>query len=80
MSYHGLSNDLTEVSFSSIRSGTLEERDQWRVLQDWFASAVLEPLFHEWLQMALLSGANIDMDLHARIVGGENVDLMREAS
>lgn len=57
VSYHGLSNDLTEVSFSSIRSGTLEERDQWRVLQDWFASAVLEPLFREWLQMALLSGA-----------------------
>jgi threonine dehydratase len=30
--------------------------------------------------VALLSGANIDMALHARIVAGENVDLMREAS
>jgi len=57
VSYHGLSNDLTEVSFSSIRSGTLEERDQWRVLQDWFSAAVVEPLFSEWLRMGLLSGA-----------------------
>ena len=57
VSYHGLSNDLTAVSYSSIRSGTLEERDQWRVLQDWFAAAVLEPLYQEWLRMALLSGA-----------------------
>ena len=56
VSYHGLSNDLTAVSYSSIRSGTLEERDQWRVLQDWFAAAVLEPLYQEWLRMALLSG------------------------
>lgn len=30
--------------------------------------------------VSLLSGANIDMDLHARIVAGEDVDLMREAS
>jgi threonine dehydratase len=29
--------------------------------------------------MALLSGANIDMELHQRIVAGEDVDLMREA-
>jgi len=29
--------------------------------------------------MALLSGANIDMDLHLRIVSGEDVDLMAEA-
>ena len=57
MSYHGLSGDLTEVSFSSIRSGTIEERDQWRVLQTWFADAVLEPVYTEWLRMALLSGA-----------------------
>ena len=56
VSYHGLSNDLTEVSFSSIRSGTLEERDQWRVLQDWFSAAVLEPIYREWLRMSILSG------------------------
>lgn len=57
VSYHGLSGDLTAVSFSSIRSGTIEERDQWRVLQTWFADAVLEPVYTEWLRMALLSGA-----------------------
>ena len=30
--------------------------------------------------VTLLSGANIDMDLHARIVAGEDVDLTQEAS
>ena len=57
VSYHGLANDLTEVSFSSIRSGTLEERDQWMVLQDWFAAAIVERIYTEWLRMALMSGA-----------------------
>lgn len=57
VSYHGLANDLTDVNFSSIRAGTLEERDQWRVLQDWFADAVLEPIFERWLRLALLSRA-----------------------
>lgn len=57
VSYHGLSCDLTEVSYSSIRSGTIEERDQWRVLQDWFIGAVIERLYTEWLRLALLNGA-----------------------
>jgi threonine dehydratase len=30
--------------------------------------------------MVLLSGANIDMDLHLRLVSGEDVDLMTEQS
>lgn len=56
VAYHALSNDLEGVSFSSIRSGTLEERDQWADLQTWFIGAVLEPLFAEWLKHALAFG------------------------
>jgi capsid protein len=45
------------VSFSSIRSGTLEERDRWAADQTWFINAFLEPMYREWLQLSLLSGA-----------------------
>ena len=57
VAYHSLANDLESVSFSSIRSGTLEERDRWSADQTWFIGAFMEPVFNAWLQMALLSGA-----------------------
>lgn len=57
VAYHSLANDLEGVSFSSIRSGTLEERDRWAADQTWFVNAFLEPMYREWLAMALLSGA-----------------------
>ena len=56
VAYHALANDLEGVSFSSIRSGTLEERDQWQMLQAWFIDAFLEPVFADWLRSALAFG------------------------
>lgn len=57
VAYHSLANDLEGVSFSSIRSGTLEERDRWAADQEWFIGAFMEPVYAAWLQMALLSSA-----------------------
>jgi lambda family phage portal protein len=57
VTYHGLANDLEGVNFSSIRSGTLEERDAWMVLQNWFIEAFLRPVFREWLTWSLTTGA-----------------------
>lgn len=57
VAYHSLANDLEGVSFSSIRSGVLEERDRWMADQEWFIGAFVEPVYQAWLQMALLSGA-----------------------
>jgi lambda family phage portal protein len=57
VAYHSLANDLEGVSFSSIRSGTLEERDRWAADQEWLIGALLEPVYMAWLQMALMSGA-----------------------
>lgn len=56
VSYHSLANDLEGVNFSSIRSGTLEERDQWTVLQEWFAQSVLERIYSQVLDAALTFG------------------------
>lgn len=57
VAYHSLANDLEGVSYSSIRSGTLEERDRWSADQAWFIDCFLEPVYRAWLQAALLSGA-----------------------
>lgn len=57
VAYHSLANDLQGVSFSSIRSGALEERDRWMADQEWFIGAFMEPVFQAWLQMSLLAGA-----------------------
>jgi lambda family phage portal protein len=57
VSYHSLANDLEGVNFSSIRSGTLEEREQWMVAQDWFINAFMERIYSNWLKNALLKGA-----------------------
>ena len=57
VAYNSLANDLEGVNFSSIRAGVLEERDQWMALQGWMIECLLEPIFDEWLGMALLNGA-----------------------
>jgi len=57
VSYNSLSSDLEGVSFSSIRSGVLEERDQWRQNQQWMIDHFLNRVYKEWLSMVLLNGA-----------------------
>ena len=57
VSYHSLANDLEGVNFSSIRAGTLEDREQWKVLQGWFIDCGLVRIFNNWLSNALLQQA-----------------------
>lgn len=56
VAYHSLANDLEGVSFSSIRSGTLEERDVWMMLQEWFAQSFMERVYEEFIRAALAFG------------------------
>ena len=55
VAYNSLSSDLEGVSYSSIRSGTLEERDQWRVKQSWMINHFMMPIYERWLSMQLLT-------------------------
>ena len=57
VAYNSLANDLEGVNYSSIRAGVIEERDQWMTLQNWYIDAFLEPVFDEWLKLALLNQA-----------------------
>ena len=57
MAYNSLSSDLEGVSYSSIRSGTIEERDQWRVKQSWMINHFMMPIYERWLSMQLLTNS-----------------------
>ena len=57
VAYNALANDLEGVNFSSIRSGTLEERDGWMTAQDEVIEMLCEPIYANWIDSALLSGA-----------------------
>lgn len=56
VSYYSLANDLRSVSYSSIRQGALEDRDEWKSLQGWMIEHFLADIYPEWLVMAITSG------------------------
>lgn len=56
VAYHSLANDLEGVSFSSIRSGTLEDRDVWTLIQEWFAESFMDRVHREYMKAALSFG------------------------
>jgi capsid protein len=57
VAFSSLSNDLSDVNFSSIRAGLIEERETWKALQKLFVEVVNDRVFSEWLLMALTTGA-----------------------
>jgi lambda family phage portal protein len=57
VSYASMSNDLTEVSFSSIRQGTLEDREYYQELQGLVVDTFLERVANEFIYMSVLTGA-----------------------
>lgn len=57
VSYNTLANDLEGVNYSSLRSGVLEEREVWKDLQTWLGENLLDDIFADWLDMALLTKA-----------------------
>lgn len=53
VSYTSLANDLEGVSYSSIRQGSLEDRDFYKTLQQFMIQHFVEPVFREWLTQAM---------------------------
>lgn len=56
VSYHNLAQDLEGVNFSSIRQGTLDEREHFKELQEWLIEELAEPAFEQWFDNAMLRG------------------------
>ncbi len=57
VSYVSLANDLEGVNYSSIRAGLLDEREEWKAIQQWFIDWFIQPVFERWLKNALALGA-----------------------
>jgi lambda family phage portal protein len=72
VSYNALASDLQGVNYSSMRSGLLIERDQWRMQQSFMKEQMLQPIFESWISMALLAGALVlDSRDPARFLAGK---------
>lgn len=57
VSYESVSRDYSQSNYSSSRLALLDDRDLWRVLQQWFVRSFREPLHRAWLQQAVLARA-----------------------
>lgn len=56
VSYASLSNDLEGTSYSSIRQGALEERDAYRMMQQFLLEHFIVPAYSAWLQYVMEFG------------------------
>jgi lambda family phage portal protein len=57
VSYESLSRDYSQSNYSSSRLALLDDRDLWRVLQQWWIRSFRLPLHCDWMAQAALAGA-----------------------
>ena len=67
LSYESLSKDYSQSNYSSSRLSVIEDRDVWKIFQQWFLRNFRLPIHKEWLQAAVLSGSipEIPIDQYA---------------
>ncbi len=53
VSYVSLANNLEGVSYSSIRQGAMEDRDHYKMLQQFMIEHFIDPIFRKWLSLAM---------------------------
>jgi len=76
---HNLTGDMNEVNYSSARIAELGERETWMALQDWFIESLVQPLYEEWLALALLTGS-ITFDISGKALPADKFDKFKSAS
>jgi lambda family phage portal protein len=55
-SYETLSRDFSDTNYSSSRLSLLEDREHWRVVQNYLIENFHMRVFREWLNLAVLAG------------------------
>ena len=55
-SYETLSRDFSDTNYSSSRLSLLEDREHWRMVQNYLIENFHMRVFREWLNLAVLSG------------------------
>ncbi len=56
VSYEALSRDYAQSNYSSSRLALLDDRDTWRVLQQWYIRTFRQRIHEAWLGQAVLAG------------------------
>ena len=56
VSYASFSGDVSDANFSSIRTGAIGERENWRIMQEWFITTFMRPIFKRWLMFQIRNG------------------------
>jgi lambda family phage portal protein len=70
VSYENLSQDREGVNFTSIRHGTLDERESHKERQDWLVDELCERVIEGWFPRALLGGRII---VKGKPLGGDQL-------
>ena len=66
VSYESLSRDYSQSNYSSSRLALLDDRDLWRMLQQWWIRSFRQALHRQWLQAAVMARAvAIDVQSYA---------------
>ena len=55
-SYETVSRDFSETNYSSSRLSLLEDREHWRMVQNYLVENFHQRVFEEWLSAAVLAG------------------------
>jgi lambda family phage portal protein len=55
VSYESVSRDYSQSNYSSSRLALMDDRDTWRVLQNWYLQCFRSILHRQWLQTAVLA-------------------------
>lgn len=76
-SYESLSRDYSQSNYSSSRLALLDDRDLWRVLQQWYIRMVLEPIYRVWLRQAVLARAIRSVSVEEYAVYPEKFEAVR---
>lgn len=77
VAYNNFANDLEGVNFSSIRQGTLDEREHWKELQQWLIEVLCDRVYGVWLPRALLSGR---IQVKGRPLPAARIDTYKEVA
>jgi len=56
VSYETVSRDFSQTNYSSSRLSLLEDRDNYRAIQNWLIENLHQTIYDKWLDMAALSG------------------------
>lgn len=62
VAYNNFAQDLEGVNYSSIRQGTLDEREGWKEVQEDLIDDLHRRVFAAWLPVALLAGRIVTTD------------------